>query len=76
MSAGEGPDHPNIFNVLSPCVINITLPCLPLYSTSTRGLSKPPAMLIGFNNPFNLLCLAAIWRSFSINPVLLNEYDS
>lgn len=31
------------------------------------GLSDPPLMLIEFNNHFNLLCLAAIGRSLSIN---------
>jgi hypothetical protein len=50
---------PNIFNVLSPCVVRITLLCLPLYSTSTSGLSNPPATLIGFSKPLSLLCLAA-----------------
>jgi hypothetical protein len=51
---------PNIFNVLSPCVVRITLLCLPLYSTSTNGMSNPPAMLIGFSKPLSLLSLATL----------------
>ena len=31
-----------------------------MYSSSTNGLSEPPLMLTGFNNPFNLLCLAQL----------------
>jgi hypothetical protein len=48
--------------------VRITLLCLPLYSTSTKGLSDKPIMLIGFNNPFILLCLAALDRFSLITP--------
>ena len=42
--------------------------CLPLYSTSTKGLSDKPIMLIGFSNPFILLCFAALDRFSLITP--------
>ena len=50
-------DHPNIFSVLSPWLVSITLLSLPTYSTLTRGVSK--AVAKGCKSAFSLLC----WRS-------------
>jgi hypothetical protein len=55
-----------INNVLLHAKVN-SLVCLPLYSTSTKGLDEPQATQIGFKSPFNLLCLAAVESFFQSN---------